>query len=69
MVRVERIELSTNAWQALILPLNYTRILAGEMGFEPMMTISKTVALDLARRFPNKLLVVTIGLEPTTISV
>ena len=25
------------------------------MGFEPMMTISKTVALGQTRRFPNKL--------------
>ena len=32
-----------------------TNSLAGEMGFEPMMTISKTVALDRARRFPNKI--------------
>ena len=28
--------------------------LAGEVGFEPTMTISKTVALGQARRFPNK---------------
>lgn len=27
MVRAERIELSSNAWQALILPLNYARII------------------------------------------
>ena len=30
--------------------------LAGDIGFEPMMTISKTVALGQARRIPNKLL-------------
>ena len=29
-------------------------MLAGEMGFEPMILISKTSALDRARRFPNK---------------
>ena len=28
--------------------------LAGDIGFEPMMTISKTVALGQARRIPNK---------------
>ena len=32
---------------------DYSNMLAGEMGFEPMMTISKTVALDQTRRFPN----------------
>lgn len=35
MVRAERIELSTNAWQALILPLNYARALVGLAGLEP----------------------------------
>ena len=28
--------------------------MAGAVGFEPTMTISKTVALDRARRYPNK---------------
>ena len=29
--------------------------LAGVIGFEPMMTISKTVALGQTRRYPNKI--------------
>ena len=36
LVRAERIELSTNAWQALILPLNYARALVRETGLEPV---------------------------------
>ena len=36
--RVKRIELSTRAWKALVLPLNYTRIklkMVSHEGFEP----------------------------------
>jgi hypothetical protein len=35
------------------------------MGFEPMILISKTSALDLTRRFPNKL-ATQDGFEPPT---
>jgi hypothetical protein len=40
MERVKRIELSSSAWKAEVLPLNYTRVekkskMAGLAGFEP----------------------------------
>ena len=34
--RVTRIELATTAWKAVVLPLNYTRILMGVNGIEPL---------------------------------
>ena len=33
--RVMRIELTTSAWKAEVLPLNYTRIMVGLDGIEP----------------------------------
>ena len=39
--------------------------LAGDIGFEPMMTISKTVALGQARRIPNRLLIADAILKHT----
>lgn len=39
-------------------------MLAEVTGFEPVMTISKTVALDQTRRHPNKNLASHQGLEP-----
>ena len=39
--------------------------LAGDIGFEPMMTISKTVALGQARRIPNKILIANTILKFT----
>ncbi len=38
--------------------------MAGVTGFEPVMTISKTVALGQTRRHPNKNLASHQGLEP-----
>ena len=37
--------------------------LAGVTGFEPVFTISKTVALDQTKLYPNKLAILQ-GLEP-----
>ena len=47
--RVKRIELSSSAWKAEVLPLNYTRIknLEAAPGFEPGMEVLQTSALPL----------------------
>ena len=47
--RVMRIELTTSAWKAEVLPLNYTRILNLEAtpGFEPGIEVLQTSALPL----------------------
>ena len=50
LVRAERIELSTKRWQRLILPLNYTRIMASREGIEPPPTDLETVVLPLHYR-------------------
>ena len=44
MERVKRIELSSSAWKAEVLPLNYTRIIhmVGKTGFEPATPWSQT---------------------------
>jgi hypothetical protein len=44
-----RIELTTSAWKAEVLPLNYTRILKLEAapGFEPGIKVLQTSALPL----------------------
>jgi hypothetical protein len=49
MERVMRIELTTSAWKAEVLPLNYTRILILEAtpGFEPGIKVLQTSALPL----------------------
>jgi hypothetical protein len=44
--RVMRIELTTRAWKALVLPLNYTRVEAAP-GFEPGIRVLQTRALPL----------------------
>jgi hypothetical protein len=47
--RVKRIELSSSAWKAEVLPLNYTRIknLEATPGFEPGIKVLQTSALPL----------------------
>ena len=57
-----RIELVISGYQPLVIPFNYPGILAEVTGFEPVMTISKTVALDQTRRHPNK----KLGIPPGT---
>jgi hypothetical protein len=48
MERVMRIELTTSAWKAEVLPLNYTRIiLAGVVGIEPTPKVLETFVLPL----------------------
>ena len=44
-----RIELTTSAWKAEVLPLNYTRIfiLEATPGFEPGIKVLQTSALPL----------------------
>jgi hypothetical protein len=43
-----RIELTTSAWKAEVLPLNYTRIiLAGVVGIEPTPKVLETFVLPL----------------------
>jgi hypothetical protein len=70
--RVKRIELSSSAWKAEVLPLNYTRILNLEAtpGFEPGIKVLQTSALPLgyaaleSNPQSNKLLVEGDGFEP-----
>src|SRR3954463_1539150 len=47
--RVKRIELSSSAWKAEVLPLNYTRNLKTKAatGFEPVIKVLQTSALPL----------------------
>ena len=52
MERVKRIELSSSAWKAEVLPLNYTRIgniylMKAATGFEPVIKVLQTSALPL----------------------
>ncbi len=44
-----RIELTTTAWKAVVLPLNYTRVIKMEAatGFEPVIKVLQTCALPL----------------------
>ena len=49
--RVKRIELSTRAWKALVLPLNYTRVV-GKTGFEPATPWSQTRCSTKLSHFP-----------------
>jgi hypothetical protein len=39
--------------------------LAEVTGFEPVITISKTAALDQPKLYPNKNMVGVVGIEPT----
>ena len=50
MERVKRIELSSSAWKAEVLPLNYTRKsedYKAATGFEPVIKVLQTSALPL----------------------
>jgi hypothetical protein len=53
MERVMRIELTTRAWKALVLPLNYTRErMVGKTGFEPATPWSQTRCSTKLSHFP-----------------
>jgi hypothetical protein len=53
MERVMRIELTTRAWKALVLPLNYTRKrMVGKTGFEPATPWSQTRCSTKLSHFP-----------------
>jgi len=56
MVDRGRIELPPKTCKAPVLPLSLTahKLLAGVTGFEPVFTISKTVALGQTKLYPNK---------------
>lgn len=45
-----RIELTTPAWKAGVLPLNYARAWQKRIGFEPIPTVLETVMLPLHYR-------------------
>ena len=53
MERVTRIELATTAWKAVVLPLNYTRMV-GVAGFEPATPWSQTKYSTKLSYFPIK---------------
>lgn len=54
----------------IALPLSYTaKILAEDIGFEPMITASKAVALDQAKLIPNKFMLLSFLLRPRKMHV
>jgi hypothetical protein len=70
MERVMRIELTTSAWKAEVLPLNYTRnvkILEATPGFEPGIKVLQTSALPLG--YAALRLAGLAGFEPTHVAV
>ena len=62
-----RIELTTTAWKAVVLPLNYTRIviLEAATGFEPVIKVLQTSALPLGYAAFKKMAGLA-GFEPTS---
>jgi hypothetical protein len=69
--RVMRIELTTSAWKAEVLPLNYTRILlfykmVGKTGFEPATPWSQTKCSTKLSYSPLFKMARPKGVEPIT---
>ncbi len=64
------IEPTTTAWKAVVLPLNYTRVLPiGKTGFEPATPWSQTMCSTKLSYFPISSLIKMArprGVEPLT---